>query len=435
MDEFMDDGGALVVPADLEDREIEEMVERLFVEADDDRNFDRLELVGERAIPFVRRALEDPRACATRFAGGDVLAAESPFERICALLGPEGAAGSIPTLAALLSHDDAHVRSHSALALAEVGAVECIAPVRQALADDDAYVRSYAMIGMQRGVDADRGAPEFLDAMFPALVSLLDREDPSSSESAPQLLLAIDRKRAVPVLLSARFLSPDNVEVRSIIRALNGAEVPVPHDVLLPFMEAVRTRLDETRWQGVYADALKAYARNPDDGTEATLRGERRSPHAGIAAAATEAMAIWAGVGDPLPEIIEVVEEQGVDALSPAQQHYFAVFMYDAGVRSGGHARYFAHSTGGRWRHAAEGLGLIGAPERAAILTTAAELFGPAGPPSGDGERRAALSRMSRRKQAALDACDELYQAGSEDIDCLLSWFAVEHGESFRPRP
>ena len=44
---------ALTVPDDISPAEIQHMVEQLFVEEDNDFNFDRLKLVGEKAVPFL----------------------------------------------------------------------------------------------------------------------------------------------------------------------------------------------------------------------------------------------------------------------------------------------------------------------------------------------------------------------------------------------
>ncbi len=81
-----------------------------------------------------------------------------------------------------------------------IGTNECIRPMLKALEDPDDYVRSCAMMGIQRGLNAQRCTREFLDAMFPALTRLLNRGGSSTSGRAPALLLSIDTDRAMPVL-------------------------------------------------------------------------------------------------------------------------------------------------------------------------------------------------------------------------------------------
>lgn len=108
--------------------------------------------------------------------------------------------------------------------------------------------------------------------MFPALTKLLNRETCSVGGKAPKLLLAIDANRALPVLLSAEFFTLENRQVHYIILAMNVAEHKIPHESLLPFLNAVRPISDKYPHDCDYAQALMAYARNPDANAEDTFR-------------------------------------------------------------------------------------------------------------------------------------------------------------------
>ena len=256
---------SLDVSDDIADAEILQMVDRLFVQEDEDFNLDRLRLVGIRAAPFLIEALENPRTATARFRNTDFgFTARSPFERICHLLALTAPPEAVRTVARYIDHKDDHFRKQAALTLGNIGTSECAEPMLKALADEQDFVRSYAMMGIEQGMEASRCTKDFLDTMFPALVRLLNRHDGSVSGRAPALLLAIDAVRALPILLSPEYFTVENRELNYIVRALNAAGQKIPHDKLLPLLKAIEPFADEYPHDYEYADALIAYAYNSD---------------------------------------------------------------------------------------------------------------------------------------------------------------------------
>jgi hypothetical protein len=127
MSDYRAERESLQVPDDISDAEIRQMVDRLFVHADDDFNFDRVELVGARAVPFLVDALDKPETWKTTFPeGGHVFDPGSPFERICRLLDPVGPAEAARSLSKYTDHTDDRFRQLTALALGNIGTRECI---------------------------------------------------------------------------------------------------------------------------------------------------------------------------------------------------------------------------------------------------------------------------------------------------------------------
>lgn len=423
---------SLRVPDDISDAEIRRMVDRLFVHADDDFNFDRLELVGARAVPILVEALDKPETWKTTFPeGGHVFDPGSPFERICRLLDPFGPAEAARSLSKYAAHPQDRFRQLTALALGSIGTRECITPVRKALADEDDSVRSHAMMGILRGIDANRCEQEFLNEMFPVVTTLLNRDSHSTGGHAPRVLLAIDTKRALPVLLSPECFTPGNERVHYIIRALNESGQRIPHDVLLPFIEAVRPLVADYPHDYDYAEALKAYAINPDDMTEATLRVELSSANDKIQEYAAEGLAILSGVPDARGVAFDALDRMGFDALPAPQKYYCAIFIYDAEVRNGGHAQYFVNSSGGNWEVAIGGLVAIGATAKAGILREATSLFGSDGPSEDNDERHRQLAGLSQQQDETLETLDRKYYACEENIEALLAQYALSHREHF----
>lgn len=428
---------ALTVPDDISADAIAKMVERLFVEPDDDFNFDRLELVGNKAVPLLIRALADPRTATTNWGleRGHALSTRSPLERICNLLAPFGPPAAAPPLAKFVDSEDDYFRQQAAEALGNIGTADCIGPVSKFLDDNNDYVRASAMDSIRLGLETRRSQQEFLEAMFPAVARLLDRDDSTVGGSAPDLLLAIDADRALPILLSPQYFTTSNGQLQYILQTLNRAGRKVPHGQLLPLLTELAPKTSEYLSDYAYAAALVAYAHNPDEAAERTVRAALDSANDVIKRAAGEALEILAGLTDLRSVAFEHLKRTEFNALAEPLQFYLAVCIYDAEVNNGGHSQYFVNSSGDHWRAALRGLAAVGAAERAAILREAVALFSPAGPSENNEARHQQVATFSKAKDAALDALDDRYYACRENVETLLSLYAIENKAHFRSPP
>ncbi|ADG68569.1 PBS lyase HEAT domain protein repeat-containing protein [Planctopirus limnophila DSM 3776] len=423
---------ALTIPDDISDEEIQKMVDQLFDEKDKHFNFDRLQLVGMKAVPMLINALNNPKTASMKFGdGGYVPGPASPFERIADLLESSGSPQAAQPLAKYMQHNDSYFRKYAAHALGNIGTSECIEPMLIALGDDDDYVRSFAMMGVEGGIRAKRCTPEFLDAMVPALTKLLDRPDNSVSGRAPGLLLAIDTNRAMSILLSSDYFSIENKQLQYIIRALNTAGHKIPHDTLLPLLKTLKPLVADYPHDYNYSEALIAYANHPDASAEELFRLELTSGNEKIQRAAAEALAILSGVTNAREVIFDALDKQGFDQLSSPQKHYYAVFMYDSEVCNGGHSQYFVNSSGDHWKSALAGLKAIGAEKRALILQEATKLFGTAGPAVDNDTRHRQLAAFTSKKDQVVDGLDTRYYECSENVEALLALYAIKHKEHF----
>ena len=263
------------------------------------------------------------------------------------------------------------------------------------------------------------------------LIRLLNRNDRSISGTAPELLLTIDADRAMEILLSSEYFTIENKQVQYIIRALNGSGHRIPHETLLPFLKAMKPYIGNYPYDYEYAQALLAYANNPDEFAEQTLRTELKTENERVQEAAAEVLAILSGVSNASETVFDAVSKQGFEECLPPQQHYYAVLVYDGEVNNGGHAQYFVNSSGDRWKSAIEGLKAIGATERAKILLEAVTLFGPSGPSVENDPRSRQLARFSRQQDKALDELDRRYYACNENVEVSLAQYALEHKEHF----
>jgi HEAT repeat protein len=335
-----------------------------------------------------------------------------------------------PKLTELVRSGDKDARKEAALALGTIGSQPCITPMLVALADDDDYVRSYAMMGIERGIEANRCTREFLDAMFPAIEKLVARDDSTISGKAPELLLAISPERALPTLLAPQHFTPANSQLHYIVRALNRHGTKIPHENLLPLLGEIKTLIDKYPHDYEYAELLVAYAHHPDAQAEEVFRTEMESQNKEVKEAAAKCLAILAGVVDPYNVVASKIEESGFESLTEPQKHYSAVSIYDAEVNNGGHSQYFWNSSGNNWKLALAGLLAIGSKERAQILQEAAATFGPLGPSENRRLRQEQLPEFPKRSNR-LDDLDTRYYDSKENIELLLSKYAIEHYADF----
>jgi HEAT repeat protein len=358
--------------------------------------------------------------------GRNVLAAESPFERICELLEPFAPAEAARPLVKYARHEDRHFRRHAAITLGNVGAVACVTPMLALLDDEDDVVRSFAITGIRRGIDSQHCEKDFLDSVFPAITSLLDRD-----AEAPDVLLAIDAERAMRELLSPKFLTIHCDHLQNVLKALNESEQKLPRAKLMNLLEQLKPLGRAYPYNYAYAEALLAYARNPDPVAETTFRAELRAGDKTVQAAAARALALLAGIPDATQFVLASKRERGFDALSEAQRLYYAAYGYLAQVANGGHAQYFVNASGDEWKTVVRALAAVGATEHATILQEAILLFGPAGPSDILETRQKQLASFSKKKDSELTALDNRYYECPDKLEGLLLLFAIVNKEHF----
>jgi hypothetical protein len=287
------------------------------------------------------------------------------------------------------------------------------------------------MMGIEWSMKAKRCDKAFLAALFPAIAKLLNRPDSTVIGLPPALLLAIDANRALPILFSKEYFTIDNKQVQYIIRALNQAGQKIPHDRLMPLLKELQPLSDEYPHDYEYGEALIAYAHNPDGSAEQTFRAALHSPNEKVQEAAAQAFGILSGITDLGKVVFDTLDKEGFDGLSEPQKFYYGVSVYDGEVNNGGHAQYFYNSSGDFWKTALAGLHAIGAAERAKILQKVIHLFGPAGPSEDRDTRHQQLARFSNRQVKTLDALDDRYYSCEENVDVLISLYAIDHKDDF----
>ncbi|MBC7856757.1 MAG: DUF4375 domain-containing protein [Pirellulaceae bacterium] len=324
---------------------------------------------------------------------------------------------------------DDDTRQRAALALGTIGTNECIEPMLIALSDENERVRTYAMMGIGRGIAAKNCTSEFLAAIFPALVRLLNLPDSVFGHASP-LLLEMDRSRATPILLSPEYFTTTNRELHYLLKALNQYGCHVPHERLLTLLAELKPRVDNYPHDYQYSEALIAYGLNPDDTAESWIRAELNSENKKVRHGAAEALELFNGLR-PYSHICDIMEKSGFDALTDPQKYYYAVSNYGSQVENGGHSQYFWNSSGERWQSALAGLRAIGAAKRATILQEAAARFGADGPPIARMPRVIAVERMQAQVKKPFADLDDQFCSADEDFDVLLPLYAIDNKSHF----
>lgn len=418
------------------DADLRRMVDRLFVEDDPGRvNFHGLLYAGARPLPYLLKALDDPRTSTMVFekTGFDPIEM-SPFGRICSLLDDLAPAEAAKPLARYLELPDPMFRRGAASLLARLGCAECLEPVKRALADKDRQVRESALSGLSRGLGKRQRDEKFLSGVFPVLVPLLNAGT-YLTVSPAGVMMAADPVKAAPILESPRYCTVRNPQLREVLAALDREGVKVPREILLPLLAQLEPlAIKESREGGTYAAALVLYANNPDDRAESRFRTLVHSPSSTIASTAARGLEVLAGI-DPHGAVWDVYGKRGFAAMTGPQQFYFAVEIYRDEVNNGGHNQYFYNDDSDLYRIAIEGLRAMGAPSKAAILSEAARAFAPGRPAPTEAERRNQMEEFGPPQSRIFEMADQrFYKSENEPggfLDVLLAQYALEHRRDF----
>lgn len=417
--------------------DLQRMVDRLFVQDDPHRaNFDGLLYAGTRPIPFLLKALDDPRTSTTVFSGNDIYGlGASPFERICNLLWSLRPPEAVAPLSRYLDHPNPIFRRKAAWVLASIGTQDCLEPVKRSLADNTHEVREDALIGLTSEAREKPRDGQFLSGVFPALIPLLADGQHYGPESPASAMMAVAPTKATPILESPRYFSDNNPQLAEVLEALNRPGVKVSRRILLPLLaklESVATK--ESSNQVTYAAALALYANNPDEHAETAFRNLINSPSSIISSAATHGLETLAGI-NVRDVVMNLYDRRGFDEMTQPQQFCLAVILYLDEVDNGGHNQYFYNDDSDLYKVAIGGLHAMGAAPQAAILSDASLAFAPAQPASTEEARRHQMEEFGPVQEGIFKTADQrFYQFEDKPgarLETLMTLYALKHRTDF----
>jgi hypothetical protein len=136
-------------------------------------------------------------------------------------------------------------------------------------------------------------------------------------------------------------------------------------------------------------------------------------------------MEAWKQLQPTIDRISPMAFERGMSALSPAERSVLLVWSYPAAINDGGHASFFYNSYGEHAHETVQALHEVGAPEYAAILNRAIDLFPARQIPRGTEERNASLDSLPEAAHQAMETLDdEFYVLGDDALmDRLLKFW------------
>ena len=420
------------------DAELQQMVERLYVKEDPRRaNFFALRSAGTRAVPFLIRALNDPRTRTATFADLKFdLSGTSPFVRIGQLLAETAPPGAVKPLTTYIDHPNTDFRAEAGYVLGRIGTADCLEPVRKALADREHHVREMTLIGVGNALKEERRDQAFLSGMQEVLVPML-KDAGYDIEGPATVLVEIDAVKAMPILESPEYFSLGNPQLDTILKALNREGHKTPHAILLPLMKELEPlAAKDTRRSVEYEHALFLYGRNPDAAADAKLHALLGSDDESVAYGAAMGLEILAGI-EPSDVVFALYDASKFTAMTQPQQYYYAAREYQDEVLNGGHDQYFSNSSGDTYRTAIEALRAMGATAKLSILMDATTAFSPEKPSVDQQARRVQLDHMSAIGDGVLKAADRRYydseKKAAERMETLMTLYALEHRADFLP--
>jgi hypothetical protein len=338
------------------------------------------------------------------------------------------------------------------LFIAAVGSAESVEPTLRALEDPEERIRNSARIGIGWALKDGNLGPEMRAAVFePLLRRSMESPVGLSPEDDVQVLIRINRARAIDALLTEDVLSPSNPRLGHVLRSFT---LPPNEHVLGPGEQFNRIAVPPERlwalWRQAEVDGLeprKGSFAGPVLLALAVSDPERTRPIAerllaeggwlqGTSIGAlmlienlpsgSEALLLWEakspGVRAPLPILY-------VDAVEK-------VYLY----QTLGGLGYFLESHKD-WRLGPEGFRALGLPQCAdALEWVVAHYFGPSGPPADMAERQRVYfmdRNKTDRETRLLRAHEETVEETAERSRLLIFQYMREHRELFsslRPR-
>jgi hypothetical protein len=417
------------------DAEVTAAVRKYVLETPDslaDRELEVLESVRQRTLPVLLNILSDPqlrdrlKKPATEPANPFGPATSSnPFRRACRLLGDSATRDFIPVLTAFLEVESREVRMDAASALGCIGSPETVAGLRKAMADHE-YVQSNALFGLAKASAAKRLDPKVLAEFLEDIKRIFEE---NGSDSAAELILAAEGKRAFDVLFSPKIMSLDHPGLLNALIVWSGNKMPMPRTISASLAEKSEHRDD---LPGIYPISLLLLARNRDP--QDRPRIERYMSRTDLDSAqsfyARQAVLAWHGAEGYEDRLERLQKENKTDSLSPAQRNYLIVKSFNSAMSYGFEGFFELNKYSSEETSA--GLELFGLRRQADLLKEARKKFGDTPLAANYRMRVEQIRNVLRTDPRAFRDLDAKYKLLESKIEDKLFDYVIKHPEGFR---
>lgn len=382
--------------------------------------------LGEEAYPRALEILQDEsmHKRLVVLTGDEDSLQEAPICRLAEIFDQDAPPPSeaADLLSPFLRSESAEIRKGVVLVIGSIGSSKSLPDLRRAVKDEDEYVKSYALMGIQRAISGGR-IDQSETSQFYELVSGMWPEDTSFNvcDSIPQILLSLDRARAVERLLEPELFTAKFGPVWRILEAFAEESVEIPRARLLTLIEEASKDPIEYPMDNVLGAALTLLGQHRMDEDLPSLERLLDHPNEDVSRGAIKGLYSYYRYFEVIRAPWDVVEADGWDALTEAEKHICAIEELDGEVNNGGFAQYYFNSGGDHWRDALSGLAAIGATKRHEIMAATIERFGQSAPSSVRDSRNSQLSKVVRKKEDPFSEQDTAwYKTEDEPLARLM---------------
>jgi hypothetical protein len=359
---------------------------------------------------------------------------ESPFNKACLLLGDLPPIEAATLVLPFLEDPLEEIRKDAAYVIAATGISTMIPCVSKTLQHSSRMVYDRVLSGILAALRADRLDTHCAETLFPGALRLF--EQGNGDCTVIDILLIIDKKRALESFLSPSVFSLNFPIVYDVIKTLANNNITIPRERLLTLIEGIDAH--ELQYPKTYAlgEALQLLGqyRIPDD--RKLMASYLDHVNNQIAEGATSGLLCSHGLGESTYDIfchlLDIEEKHGYAVLNPCQRYYYAVHSCEDEINNGGLGQYFMNSSGEHWRDALAGFEALGSTEKLGILKEAIALFGRLNPSRYRKIRLLQLCKVFWHNDNIFEPLNDRYFASQENCDVLLTRFVLAHPDDFR---
>lgn len=378
-----------------------------------------LRKLGEQGYCRALEILRDPGLKSQLSVGGsrtDVIRSQ-PISRICHVLSvqqnPPGE--SIPLLMSFLEVEDNPIKMGVAGIIGLVANRETLPAFQKVLRDSGGYVAGAALMGLTQALHQDRVAPTMRGPFFEAIASLWpDHESRSVNRHLPEALLMLDQQRAVTFFVRPNIFNKDFPGLCSILRSLRERGVTVDRERLLEIVQSLEDVDLDRNGISVLGETLTLLGTYRNENDLKILEKYLEHKDDRIVECAIEGWYAHCQFHQRFRDPEVILKNKGWTALTVPERHLLAVKFLDLEIRNGGFAQYYFNSYGDNWKDALEGLLVIGATARHAIMMRTVQKFGTVGPSQNRSTRGKQLANIANREVDPFELEDRAWYA-----DCL----------------